>query len=158
MATFWLKLCFLWEYLMFSLNFLARIRWTREMVSGTRIEETHCGEILLEDSAKIELLLPGKLWGNTAPKLIFASLSSSIGYVRCRLCSWLNLYSVYGRQNKIRYCFSSFNIQLHCTTKQSSLKLYKKRKKEKKTEKKYLIHGAQNLFYFSLFGTECTLA
>ena len=75
MATFRLKLWFLREYLMFSSNILARIRSTLEKVSDTRSGETHCGEILLEDSTEIELLLPGKLWDNTAPKFIFASLS-----------------------------------------------------------------------------------
>ena len=119
---------------MFSSNILARIRSTREKVSDTRTGETHCGGILLEESTKIELLLPGKLWYNTAPKFIFASLSSPIGYVRCRPCSWLNLCRAYGRQNKIRYCCSSFNFQLHCTTKRWSLQLYKKKKIEKKTE------------------------
>ena len=46
---------------MFSSNILTRIRSTRAKVSDTRMGETHCGEILLEDSTKIELLLPGKL-------------------------------------------------------------------------------------------------
>ena len=134
-TTFRLKVWFLWEYLMFSSNILARIISTREKVSDTRTGETHCGGILLEESTKIELLLPGKLWDNTAPKFIFASLSSPIGYVRCKPCSWLNLCRAYGRQNKIRYCCSSFNFQLHCTTKRWSLQLYKKKKKiEKKTE------------------------
>ena len=137
---------------MFSSNILARIRSTREKVSDTRTGETHCGGILPEESTKIELLLPGKLWDNTAPKFIFASLSSPIGYVRCKACSWLNLCRAYGRQNKIRYCCSSFNFQFHCTTKRSSLQLYKKKKKkkkiEKKTEKTNLIQGAQNLLLF----------
>ena len=75
MATFRLKVWFLREYLMFSSNILARIRSTLKKVSDTRSGETHCGEILLEDSTEIELLLPGKLWDNTAPKFIFASLS-----------------------------------------------------------------------------------
>ena len=75
MATFRLKVWFLREYIMFSSNILARIRSTLEKVSDKRSGETHCGEILLEDSTKIELLLPGKLWDNTAPKFIFASLS-----------------------------------------------------------------------------------
>ena len=69
---------------MFSSNILARIISTREKVSDTRTGETHCGGILLEESTKIELLLPGKLWDNTAPKFIFASLLSPIGYVRCK--------------------------------------------------------------------------
>ena len=146
-ATFRLKVWFLWECLMFSSNILARIRSTRAKVSDTRMGETHCGEILLGDSTKIELLLPGKLWDNTEPKFIFASLSSPIGYVRCRPCSWLNLCRAYGRQNKILYCCSSFNFQLHCTTKRSSLQLYLK-KIENKTEKTNLIHGAQNLLLF----------
>ena len=135
-ATFRLKVWFLWEYLMFSSNILARIISTREKVSDTRTGETHCGGILLEESTKIELLLPGKLWDNTAPKFIFASLSSPIGYVRCKPCSWLNLCRAYGRQNKIRYCCSSFNFQFHCTTKRSSLQLYKKkdRKENRKNE------------------------
>ena len=90
--------------------------------------DTHCGGILLEESTKVELLLPGKLWYNKAQKFIFASLSSPIGYVRCKPCSWLNLCRAYGRQNKIRYCCSSFNFQLHCTTKRSSLQLLKKTK------------------------------
>ena len=85
--------------------FLKYSRPTREKVSDTRTGETHYGGILLEESTKIELLLPGKLWDNTAPKFIFASLSSPIGYVRCKPCSWLNLCRAYGRQNKIRYCF-----------------------------------------------------
>ena len=127
-ATFRLKVWFLWEYVMFSSNILARIRSTREKVSDTRTGETHCGGILLEESTKIELLLSGKLWDTTAPKFIFASLSSPIGYVRCKPCSWLNLCRAYGRQNKIRYCCSSFNFQLHCTTKRSSLQLFKKTK------------------------------
>ena len=127
-TTFRLKVWFLWEYLMFSSSILARIISTREKVSDTRTGETHCGGILLEESTKIELLLPGKLWYNTAPKFIFASLSSPIGYVRCKPCSWLNLCRAYGRQNKIRYCCSSFNFQLHCTTKRSSLQLLKKTK------------------------------
>ena len=134
-ATFGLKVWFLWEYLMFSSNILARIISTREKVSDTRTGETHCGGILPEESTKIELLLPGKLWENTAPKFIFASLSSPIGYVRCKACSWLNLCRAYGRQNKIRYCCSSFNFQFHCTTKRSSLQLYKKKKKKKKDRK-----------------------
>ena len=138
MATFRLKVWFLWEYLMFSSNILARIISTREKVSDTRTGETLTRGILLEESTKIELLLPGKLWDNTAPKFIFASLSSPIGYVRCKPCSWLNLCRAYGRQNKIRYCCSSFNFQLHCTTKRSSLQSYKKKK----------IHGAQNLLLF----------
>ena len=75
MATFILKIWFLREYIMFSSNILARIRSTLEKVSDKRSGETHCGEILLEDSTEIELLLPGKLWDNTAPKFIFASLS-----------------------------------------------------------------------------------
>ena len=135
-TTFRLKVWFLWEYLMFSSNILARIISTREKVSDTRTGETHCGGILLEESTKIELLLPGKLWYNTAPKFIFASLSSPIGYVRCKPCSWLNLCRAYGRQNKIRYCCSSFNFQLHCTTKRSSLQLYikKDRKESRKNE------------------------
>ena len=134
-TTFRLKVWFLWEYLMFSSNILARIISTREKVSDTRTGETHCRGILLEESTKIELLLPGKLWENTAPKFIFASLSSPIDYVRCKPCSWLNLCRAYGRQNKTkRYCCSSFNFQLHCTTKRSSLQLYKKKKIEKKTE------------------------
>ena len=56
--------------------------------------------------------------------------------MRCRPCSWRNLSSAYGRQNKIRYCFSSFNFQIPCITSQSSLKLYiyqKKRKQKKPT-------------------------
>ena len=138
-TTFRLKVWFLWEYLMFSSNILARIISTREKVSDTRTGETHYGGILLEESTKIELLLPGKLWDNTAPKFIFASLSSPIGYVRCKPCSWLNLCRAYGRQNKIRYCCSSFNFQLHCTTKRSSLQLYiyikkKDRKENRKNE------------------------
>ena len=122
--------------------FLKYSRPTREKVSDTRTGETHYGGILLEESTKIELLLPGKLWDNTAPKFIFAPLSSPIGYVRCKPCSWLNLCRAYGRQNKIRYCCSSFNFQL---TKWSSLQLLKKLK-------------LLRIFYFSLFGTECTLA
>ena len=138
-TTFRLKVWFLWEYLMFSSNILARIISTREKVSDTRTGETHYGGILLEESTKIELLLPGKLWDNTAPKFIFASLSSPIGYVRCKPCSWLNLCRAYGRRNKIRYCCSSFNFQLHCTTKRSSLQLYiyikkKDRKENRKNE------------------------
>ena len=119
-----------------SSNILTRIRSTQAKVSDTRMGETDCREILLGDSTKIELLLPGKLWDNTAPKFIFASLSSPIGCVRCRPCSWLNLCRAYGRQNKIRYCCSSFNFQLHCTTKRSSLQLYfkKKGKKNRKNE------------------------
>ena len=46
---------------MFSSNILAQIISTREKVSDTRAGETHCGGILLEESTKIELLLPGKL-------------------------------------------------------------------------------------------------
>ena len=46
---------------MFSSNILARIRSTREKVSEMRTGETHCGGILLEESTKVELLLPGKL-------------------------------------------------------------------------------------------------
>ena len=134
-TTFRLKVWFLWEYLMFSSNILARIISTREKVSDTRTGETHCGGILLEESTKIELLLPGKLWDNTAPKFIFASLSSPIGYVRCKPCSWLNLCRAYGRQNKIRYCCSSFNFQLHCSTKRSSLQLCKKKKNRKENRK-----------------------
>ena len=136
-TTFRLKVWFLWEYLMFSSNILARIISTREKVSDTRTGETHCGGILLEESTKIELLLSGKLWDNTAPKFIFASLSSPIGYVRCKPCSWLNLCRAYGRQNKIRYCCSSFNFQLHCTTKRSSLQLYKKNRKENRKNERY---------------------
>ena len=75
MATFRLEVWFLREYLMFSSNILARIRSTLEKESDTRSGETHCGGILLEDSTEIELLLPGKLWDNTAPKFILASLS-----------------------------------------------------------------------------------
>ena len=139
MATFRLKVWFLWEYLMFSSNILARIISTREKVSDTRTGETHCGGILPAESTKIELLLPGKLWDNTAPKFIFASLSlsSPIGYVRCKPCSWLNLCRAYGRKNKIRYCCSSFNFQLHCTTKRSSLQLYKKNRKENRKNERY---------------------
>ena len=135
-TTFRLKVWFLWEYLMFSSNILARIISTREKVSDTRTGETHCGGILLVESTKIELLLPGKLWDNTAPKFIFASLSSPIGYVRCKPCSWLNLSRAYDRQDKIRYCCSSFDFQLHCNTKRSSLQLYKKknRKENRKNE------------------------
>ena len=153
-TTFRLKVWFLWEYLMFSSNILARIISTREKVSDTRTGETHYGGILLEESTKIELLLPGKLWDNTAPKFIFASLSSPIGYVRCKPCSWLNFCRAYGRRNKIRYCCSSFNFQLHCTTKRWSLQLYIYiyiyiyKKIEKKTEKTNLMHGAQNLLLF----------
>ena len=147
-TTFRLKVWFLWEYLMFSSNILARIISTREKVSDTRTGETHCGGILLEESTKIELLLSGKLWDTTAPKFIFASLSSPIGYVRCKPCSWLNLCRAYVPQNKIRYCCCSFNFQLHCTTKRSSLQLYIKKKIEKKTERTNLIHGAQNLLLF----------
>ena len=88
---------------MSSSNILARIRWTREKISDSRMGETHCEEIMLEDSTKIELLLTGKLWNKTAPKLIFVSLSSPIGYFRCRPCSWLNICWAYGRQNKIRF-------------------------------------------------------
>ena len=100
----------------------------------TRARERHTAE-----STKIELPLPGKLWDNTAPKFIFASLSlsSPIGYVRCKPCSWLNLCRAYGRQNKIRYCCSSFNFQLHCTTKRSSLQLYKKNRKENRKNERY---------------------
>ena len=134
-TTFRLKVWFLWENLMFSSNILARIISTREKVSDMRTGETHCGRILLEESTKVELLLPGKLWYNTARKFIFASLSSPIGYVRCKPCSWLNLCRAYGRQNKIRYCSSSFNFQLHCTTKRSSLQLYIKKKDRKENRK-----------------------
>ena len=155
-TTFRLKVWFLWEYLMFSSSILARIISTREKVSDTRTGETHCRGILLEESTKIELLLPGKLWENTAPKFIFASLSSPIDYVRCKPCSWLNLCRAYGRQNKIRYCCSSFNFQLHCTTKRWSLQLYiKKKKKDRKENRKSTV---LRIFYFSLFGTECALA
>ena len=73
-ATFRLKVWFLSEYLMFSSNILAQIISTREKVSDTRTGETHCGRILLEESTKIELLLPGKLWDNTARSL-FSPLS-----------------------------------------------------------------------------------
>ena len=77
---------------------------------------------------------PWEIMRQYGKKFIFASLSSPIGYVRCKPCSWLNLWRAYGRQNKIRYCCSSFNFQLHCTTKRWSLQLYKKKKIEKKTE------------------------
>ena len=46
---------------MFSSSILAQIISTREIVSDTRTGETHCRGILLEESTKIELLLPGKL-------------------------------------------------------------------------------------------------
>ena len=71
---------------------------------------------------------PWEIMRQYGKKFIFASLSSPIGYVRCKPCSWLNLCRAYGRQNKIRYCCSSFNFQLHCTTKRSSLQLLKKTK------------------------------
>ena len=90
---------------------------------------------------------PWEIMRQYGKKFIFASLSSPIGYVRCKPCSWLNLCRAYGRQNKILYCCSSFNFQLHCTTKRSSLQLYFK-KIENKTEKTNLIHGAQNLLLF----------
>ena len=109
------------------------------------------GEILLENSTKIELLLPGKLLDNPTPKLNFASLSSSIGYVHCRPCSSLNLCSAYRRQSKIRCCFSWFNFQLHCTTKQSSLKLYKKNKRKEKERKQKKRTSSTVLRFFFTF-------
>ena len=136
-ATFRLKVWFLWEYLMFSSNILAQIISTRQKVSDTRTGETHCGGILLEESAKIELLLPGKLWDNTAPKFIFASLSSPIGYVRCKPCSWLNLCRAYGRQNKIRYCCSSFNFQFVLQNDRLFNYIKKKDRKENRKNEPY---------------------
>lgn len=50
-------------------------------------------------------------------------------------------------------------ISNYVVLQDNSLKNYiKKEKKKRKKKKKTLIHGAQNHFYFSLFGTGCTFA
>ena len=154
-TTFRLKVWFLWEYLMFSSNILTRIRSTREKVSDTRTGETHWGGILLEESTKIEFLLPGKLWDNTAPKFIFASLSSPIGYVRCKPCSWLNLCRAYVRKTK--YVIAVLrSISNFIVLQNDHLFNYIKKKRIK--QKKRTLSTVLRIFYFSLFGTECALA
>ena len=150
-TTFRLKVWFLWEYLMFSSNILARIISTREKVSDTRTGETHYGGILLEESTKIELLLPGKLWGNTAPKFIFASLS------RVRLVTFpanhvRDLIYAGHMVDKTKYVIAVLRSISNFIVLQNDRLfnyIYKKKKKiEKKTEKTNLIHGAQNLLLF----------
>ena len=119
---------------MFSSNILAQIISTREKVSDTRTGETHCGGIA-RGKYENRVTAPWEIMRQYSKKFIFASLSSPIGYVRCKPCSWLNLCRAYGRQNKIRYCSSSFNFQFHCTTKRSSLQLYIKKKDRKENRK-----------------------
>ena len=62
------------------------------------------------------------------------SLSSPIGYVRCKPCSWLNLCKAYGRQNKIRYC-CLHSISHFIVLKNDHLSNYIKKKIAKKNRK-----------------------
>ena len=152
-ATFRLKVWFLSEYLMFSSNILAQIISTREKVSDTRTGETHCGGILLEESTKIELLLPGKLWDNTARSL-FSPLS------RVRLVTFAanhvrDLIYAGHMVDKTKYVIAVLrSISNFIVLQNDGLFNYIKKKDRKENRKSTVLR----IFYFSLFGTECALA
>ena len=144
-ATFRLKVWFLSEYLMFSSNILAQIISTREKVSDTRTGETHWGGILLEESTKIELLLPGKLWDNTARSL-FSPLS------RVRLVTFAanhvrDLIYAGHMVDKTKYVIAVLRSISNFIVLQNDRLFNYIKKKEKKTEKTNLIHSAQNLTF-----------
>ena len=101
---------------------------------------------------------PWEIMRQHSTEVYFRLSLGSIGYVRCIPRSWLNLCRADGRQDKIRFCCSSFNFQLHFTKKRSSLNLWIKKKKQKRKQKKRTLSTVLRIFYFSLFGTECALA
>ena len=132
---------------MFSSNILAQIISTREKVSDTRAGETHCGGILLEESTKIELLLPGKLWDNTARSL-FSPLS------RVRLVTFAanhvrDLIYEGHMVDKTKYVIAVLrSISNFIVLQNDRLFNYILKKDRKESRKTNLIHGAQNLLLF----------
>ena len=96
---------------------------------------------------RIELLLPGKLWDNTAPKFIFASLSGrSVTFAAYHVRDL-----IYAGQmvDKTKYVFAVLrSISNYIVLQNDHLLMYRLKKTEKKTEKTNLIHGAQNLLLF----------
>ena len=126
--------------------FLKFSRPTREKVSDTRTGETHYGGILLEESTKIELLLPGKLWNNTARSL-FSPLS------RVRLVTFAanhvrDLIYAGHMVDKTKYVIAVLRSISNFIVLQNDHLFNYIKKIGKKTEKTNVIHGAQNLLLF----------